>query len=303
MSGLRPEQRARGGAWGVLVGDAIGAPWEFGPSNTAPRPTPAAGFLAHQQPSGTWTDDGAATLALADSIQSVGWSLEDQGARLLRWWKDGAYTAHGTCFDIGGTTRTALESIQQGSPAAEAGPRGESTQANGALMRILPVLLCGRDLDDSELVRRGMEATQVTHGHPRVTVASALYLLYARVLLDGGEAGEARELSVERLNHVLRMQPDLLELIPSCLQVKRALGGAYVADSLVSAFTAIETTSNFRDCVEVAISYGNDTDTTAAIAGGLAGVRYGAEAIPSEWFDSLTAHRGFAEASRIINGI
>lgn len=295
MSDSQPNDRQRliGGLLGVIVGDAIGVPWEFQPANTAPRPTPAAGFESFQQPPGTWSDDGSMTLALLESLLEVGWDLDDQGRRFLAWFDDAQYTATGVCFDSGIATTAALDRIRAGTKAAEAGSDGEGSQSNGGLMRILPVALMGRDLSDAELVARAEEATAVTHAHPRVVVASAIYVLVARALLRGEAPRPAIDWAVATLGDLYASTPERRELIASCLVHKSGLGQAYVADSLLSALTALEQGSSLRDVVELAISYGHDTDTTAAIAGGLAGIQYGAAAVPEEWMVAMRAAPGW----------
>ena len=295
MSDSQPNDRQRliGGLLGVIVGDAIGVPWEFQPANSAPRPTPAIGFQSFDQPPGTWSDDGSMTLALLDSLLEVGWDLDDQGQRFLAWFDDAQYTATGVCFDSGIATTAALNRICAGTPAAEAGSDGEESQSNGGLMRILPVALMGRDLSDAELVARAEEATAVTHAHPRVVVASAIYVLVARALLRGDAPRRAIDWAVTTLSVLYASDPEKMALIGTCLTHKSGLGHAYVADSLLSALTALEQGSSFRDVVELAISYGHDTDTTAAIAGGLAGIQYGAAAIPEEWMVAMRAAPGW----------
>lgn len=295
MSDNQPNDRQRliGGLLGVVVGDAIGVPWEFQPANTAPRPTPAVGFQTFEQPPGTWSDDGSMTLALLESLLEVGWDLDDQGRRFLAWFDDAQYTATGVCFDSGIATTAALNRIRAGTPAEEAGSTGDDSQSNGGLMRILPVALMGRDLSDAELVARAEEATAVTHAHPRVMVASAIYVLVARALLRGETPRQAIEWVVDRLGDLYVHTPDKLALAASCLVHKSGLGHAYVADSLLSALTALEQGSSFREVVELAISYGHDTDTTAAIAGGLAGIQYGAAAVPEEWMVAMRAAPGW----------
>ncbi len=179
--------RLVGGVWGHLVGDAVGVPYEF-------RDADQVGDVrwgetgTHDQPPGTWSDDGALMLALLDSLtaKGVGFDVEDQGRRALAWWRDGAYTPDGDgCFDIGGTTSMALRAIEDGTPAADAGPTDEWSCGNGSLMRILPVALVGRDLDAAALIDQACRASRVTHGHPRCQVACALYVLAARNLLRG----------------------------------------------------------------------------------------------------------------------
>ena len=295
MSDSQPTDRQRliGGLLGVIVGDAIGVPWEFQPANTAPRPTPAVGFQTFDQPPGTWSDDGAMTLALLDSILERGWDLDDQGRRFLAWFDDAIYTATGVCFDSGFATTAALDRIRAGTPASRAGSIGDRSQSNGGLMRILPVALTGRELSDAELVARAEAGTRVTHAHPRVVVASAIYVLVARALLRGDAPRPAIDWAVSTLDDLAADDPERRALIASCLEHKEGLGHAYVADSLLSAFTALEQGSSFRDVVELAISYGHDTDTTAAIAGGLAGIQYGAAAVPDEWMEALRAAPGW----------
>ena len=295
MSDSQPNDRQRliGGLLGVIVGDAIGVPWEFQPANTAPRPTPAAGFESFQQPPGTWSDDGSMTLALLESLLEVGWDLDDQGHRFLAWFDDAQYTATGVCFDSGIATTAALDRIRAGTPAARAGSDGDRAQSNGGLMRILPVALMGRELSDADLVARAEAGTRVTHAHPRVVVASAIYVLVARALLRGESPRAAIDWAVATLGNIYASTPERRELIASCLVHKEGLGHACVADSLLSALAALEQGSSFRDVVELAISYGHDTDTTAAIAGGLAGIQYGAAAVPEEWMAAMRAAPGW----------
>lgn len=61
----------------------------------------------------------------------------------------------------------------------------------------------------------------------------------------------------------------------------------YVVDTFVAAMWCLLTTDNYRDCVLKAVNLGSDTDTTAAVAGGLAGIMYGLEGIPDEWLSKM----------------
>ena len=66
----------------------------------------------HDLEPGEWTDDTSMALALADSLAEVGWDLEDQMRRYVRWWQSGEYSSNGRCFDIGNTTVAALCEFQ-----------------------------------------------------------------------------------------------------------------------------------------------------------------------------------------------
>lgn len=64
------------------------------------------------------------------------------------------------------------------------------------------------------------------------------------------------------------------------------VGRGYVVDTLWSALHCLGEPS-YEDVIRSAISMGHDTDTTACIAGGLAGIRFGPRAIPTRWRNSL----------------
>ena len=192
--------RLAGGVWGHLIGDAVGVPYEFGPA----RPADSVVFGAHGthgQPPGTWSDDGALMLALLDSLLTVGFDTTDQAARALAWADQGRYTPDGDGkFDIGNACSRALDRLRHGTPAEEAGGRGEYDNGNGSLMRILPVALVGWDQPDATLVEQAHRASSVTHGHPRSLACCALYVLIAARLLHG----EGRRASLAGAQAALR---------------------------------------------------------------------------------------------------
>src|SRR6185312_2852775 len=100
--------RRRGALIGLAVGDALGASVEFkSPGSFAPVTDYRKGG-PHRLEAGEWTDDTSMALALADSIATAGWDLNDQAERYLDWWQTGKYSVTGRCFDIGVTTRSAL---------------------------------------------------------------------------------------------------------------------------------------------------------------------------------------------------
>ena len=236
-------------------------------------------------------------LALLDSLLSVGFDPEDQGRRALAWADARAYTPDGDgAFDIGMATSASLARLRAGTPATSAGGTGDRDQGNGSLMRILPIALVDPPDDDAELVERAHLASRVTHGHPNCQVACALYVLVARTLIEhpGGDPEAALALATDRLLAVYEREPAfasvLRELLAHRSSVKK-IGGGWVFDSFWSAWEAFASSGSYRETIERAVGYGNDTDTTAAIAGGLAGIRWGmVEAdggIPVEWLDAL----------------
>jgi ADP-ribosylglycohydrolase len=280
--------RVRGGLWGLLIGDAAGVPYEFKAPNALPGraqlgPVPPAGFprTYPQVPVGTWSDDGATALALLDSLLGCdALDLDDLGARLVRWLRHGDYAVGGEVFDVGIQTREALDRIAAGVPAERAGRSDERANGNGALMRVLPLALWHRG-DDASLVADAARQGLPTHGHPRSQAACAVYALWARRLMTAPETpyedafSEVRGLLAEPLRAELEahLAPD-----PPATPT----GSGYVVDALHSARVALEEGS-YEAVIQRAIAFGNDTDTTACIAGGLAGIRFGESGIPLAW--------------------
>ncbi len=292
MTSSPPTSHPRAAIWGHLVGDAIGVPYEF---QTGIGTVELRGYGTHNQPPGTWSDDGALMLALLDSLSSVGFDPEDQAKRALAWADAGTYTPDGDgAFDIGKATDAALDRLRSGVPAIDAGGTGERDQGNGSLMRILPIALEDSVVDDPTLVEHAQLASRVTHAHPNCQVACALYVLVARELLRGASDPESALASaIERLRAVYggaAFASVLEELLAHRSKVK-IQGGGWVFDSFWSAWEAVSHSTNYREAIERAVRLGHDTDTTAAIAGGLAGLRWGrderAGGIPREWLSAL----------------
>ncbi|GAC1327066.1 MAG: ADP-ribosylglycohydrolase family protein [Candidatus Dormibacteria bacterium] len=275
------EARIAGAAWGHLVGDAMGVPYEFSRPGTIS--TVEWGHQGmHGKPPGTWSDDGALMLALLDSLLDRGFDVEDQAHRALRWMTDGAYTPDGDVFDIGIATRAALSRVRSGTPATEAGGTGEGDNGNGSLMRILPIALVARDEEDDVLVAQASAASAVTHAHPRSRVTCALYILLARTLLRGEpDRDAALRTARSSLEAVLpaewRADYELLA------HFEGRTGSGYVVDCFWSAWQAFSSAASYAETIEDAVRFGRDTDTTACVAGGLAGIYWGIDAIPADW--------------------
>ena len=189
-------------------------------------------------------------------------------------------------FDVGLQTWRALAEIRAGPPALKAGPSGERDNGNGSLMRVLPLALWHQG-DDAALARDAMLQSRVTHGHMRAQVCCALYCLWARRTLEGSaDAWMDAVVTFRALYPEGLEQREELEWAVRPDSPVPGRGSGYVVDCLRSA----------RDCfargpyervVKAAISLGHDTDTTAAVAGGIAGLRDGLQAIPERWRGAL----------------
>lgn len=295
---ITKRERLEGGLWGLLVGDALGVPYEFSRPEHLPaviEMTPPEHFdRAHKgTPPGTYSDDGAQALCLlATLIEREQLDVEDFARRLIDWYSHGYLAVNNRVFDVGVQTGVAIRRLLEDVPPLEAGPTDERRNGNGSLMRVLPLALFHTGTD-AELARDADLQSRVTHGHARSRVSCALYCLWARRFLRDEpwpdpvapwrdavaslrallpEAGEERE-ALE-----FHIRPD---------EPAEGRGGGYVIDALRSARMIVERHARYEDAVIEAVRLGDDTDTTAALVGGIAGVREGLSAIPSRWMDAM----------------
>ncbi|WP_395739624.1 ADP-ribosylglycohydrolase family protein [Prosthecobacter sp.] len=303
MTLLTPHQRILGGLHGSLVGDALGVPVEFAPREMR-RKDPVLGMRGqgvHGQPAGTWSDDGSLLLCSAESLAENGFDPQDMGERFLQWFEHGHWAAHGLVFDIGIATRRALLRIRQGIPALQAGGRDQYDNGNGSLMRILPVVLASLPQDESTFITRISQASAITHGHTRSQMACVFHGLVVRELMQDAAPHDALQKTQQTFQ---RLYPDSPELAAfrgllhsdlASLPEIHVHSGGYVMETLTASLWCLLTTDNFSDCVLKAVNLGDDTDTTGCVAGGLAGVLYGFDAIPAEWRMTLPRQQELRE--------
>ncbi|HEU5097597.1 MAG TPA: ADP-ribosylglycohydrolase family protein [Roseiflexaceae bacterium] len=283
-------ERLEGGLYGLLIGDALGVPYEFHrPEALPPQPeiemTPPARFpRAHAGVApGTWSDDGAQALALlASLLDHAALEVGDVGARLVDWYQNGYLAVDRHVFDVGIQTRDAIGRMMSGTPASQAGRTDEQANGNGSLMRVLPLALWHRGSDEA-LVDDAHRQSCITHGHLRSQVCCALYCLWARRVLQ--ESAEPWADAVASLRAIYGFTSPAYAELESSIRpdaFPAGQGSGYVVDSLHSARWALNA-GNYEQVVKSAIALGHDTDTTACIAGGIAGLRDGIGAIPGRW--------------------
>lgn len=286
--------RIAGGLLGLLVGDALGVPYEFHraadlPPVDAIEYSPPPGFNRSHKgvPPGTWSDDGAQALCLLASLLDLRrFDAGDFAGRLVAWYDDGYLAVDGVVFDVGVTTARAIRALKAGASPLEAGPADVHDNGNGSLMRALPLALWHPG-GDGELVRDAHAQSRVTHGHLRAQVCCALYCLWARRVLDA--ASEPWADAAHTLREIYQSTPAALEELEWSVRPDepvRGKGSGYVVDCLRSARDALDE-SNYAGVVRAAIRLGNDTDTTACVAGGIAGLRGGIDDIPERWRGGL----------------
>ena len=283
------KDRCRGALIGLAVGDALGAAVEFkSPGSFAP----VTGYRnggPHRLEAGEWTDDTSMALALADSIATVGWDLNDQADRYVQWWKTGKYSVNGRCFDIGITIRSALGNFVAKKNALASGDRSESASGNGSIMRLAPVPIRYAHLyatEGEELSRLAEESSLPTHASEQCVSACRYLATVLAALIQGGDRGEVlspKWKPLQRLNDIKPLHPLIQEVAQGSFRQKQPpaiQGSGWVVKSLEASLWAFHNADTFEEAVLRAVNLGDDADTTGAICGQLAGAYWGESNIP-----------------------
>ena len=283
------ENRHRGTLIGLAIGDALGAAVEFkSPGSFAP----VTGYRSggpHGLDAGEWTDDTSMALALADSIATSGWDLNDQADRYVQWWKTGKYSVNGRCFDIGITTRSALSSYIAQKNALASGDRSDRASGNGSIMRLAPVPIRFGHLYSSqldELSRLAEESSLPTHASEQCVSACRYLATVLAALIQGKDRDEVLSPAwqpLQQLDEIKPLHPLIQEIAQGSFRQKQppAIQGlGWVVKSLEASLWAFHDAETFEEAVLKAVNLGDDADTTGAICGQLAGAFWGESGIP-----------------------
>lgn len=308
---MQSDSKTLAGLMGVCVADALGVPVEF--SSRADRVRSPVetmfGYGTYNQPPGTWSDDSSLTFCLADSM-CWGFSLDAIADSFCRWYSDDYWTPHGNVFDIGNSTAKAIERLKQGVPPLEAGGKDEHSNGNGSLMRILPLAYYHKNLDFSQLIERVHNVSSITHAHLRCQIACGIYISIAVCLLNDSDPKSAYLQGIQNAREIYsqdvyaKERPHFERVFSgdiSSLPEESINSNGYVINTLEAALWCFLNTSSYREAVLKAVNLGGDTDTTAAVTGGLAGIYYGVNNIPQEWIDQIARKDDIIYLARRLN--
>lgn len=254
--------------YGLAVGDAIGVPFEFMTRGTF-NCNDMIGNGTHNQLVGTWSDDTSMTIATCNSIKKTGGvNCNDIRSQFENWLFHAKYTPFGNVFDCGYMCSEAIYN--------KCGFNDIMSNGNGSLMRILPLAFIP-NISDDEI----KDVSAITHAHDISKEACVIYVRIAQGLIKGIKLSEIipKLVNNESIYKRLIMMDSILED-----EIKST---GYVVDTLEASIWCILHTDNYKGCVLKAVNLGGDTDTIAAVSGGLAGIIYGYEDIPIKWINNL----------------
>jgi len=312
------------GMFGLIVGDVVGMPVQF-EDRSERKEEPVTIMLEHRcfdMPKGAWTDDSSLAIATLVSIKEKGrLDITDVADKFVKWLIDGEYTPLGYAYDIGFGCESSIRRYIKTKDVYSCGGMGERDNGNGSLMRILPSCICAYEelaagnIDIDAAVKLVEASSAITHAHTRSKIACGIYFFLVKAIIEyrdnkeWADSGNECPPFISSLDLLIESglleardyyRKDILRLTElsrfgRLFEFSKFRGfpetsiksSGYVLDSIEAAIWSLVNTENYRECILKAVNLGGDTDTIAAIAGGLAGLYYGYNAIPDEWLSAL----------------
>lgn len=267
---LSLNDRILGSLIGLACGDALGAPVEFKSRGSFENVTHYQDGGPFNLKKGQWTDDTSLALCLAVSlIEKKGFDPLDQIERYLKWFREGYMSCTGHCFDIGNTTKAALLRYEEKKEIYAGSP--DDPASNGSLMRLAPVALYFYP-DEEATIRYAGLSSKVTHAPADcIRTCETLALMIHRALK--GEDKETIFLAIDK------------SFLKKSYEEISGKGDA--TSCLESALWCFYHSEDFYSGVMSAVNLGDDTDTTGAVYGQIAGAYYGLKGIPPELLEGL----------------
>ena len=288
--GIPVRQRVLGMALGGAVGDALGAPFEFGPAGQFSNHFPTARFGSSTEmvgggpfgwAEGEFTDDTQMALTLADSLRRRG--------QLDRWdvWQNWVRWAE-SAPDVGATTARGLMGVAPGENAANTFSAGSRAGGNGALMRTYPVALFGygQNLSLLQVMKLASRQALLTHGDTSACWAPGFFAGVLYCVLNDIDVSTAESQSFDLVPEDAK-GPLAAAIDSSYEPGSLTLSNGSAWGCLADAFWAVRSADSFAGALVSAIDVGGDTDTVACVTGALAGSIYGVQAIPARWANAV----------------
>ena len=285
--------------FGVAVGDALGVPVEFSSrERMVDNPlTDMIGFGTYNLPKGTWSDDSTMTFCLAETLLDDEFDLKKLANRFINWVDWGYWTPYCELFDIGNTTKKAIDTLRTIDNPEKAGGSHESDNGNGSLMRILPLILDIGELPISLTYNKVKSVSSLTHSHERSVNACFYYLTFARYIILGHSKESSYQLTNATVINEFKERriadkefhefKNILDGDLHNLPISKIRGSGYVIHSLEASLWCLLNSNSYVEAVLKAVNLGEDTDTTAAITGGISALCFGYNSIPVDWVESL----------------
>jgi ADP-ribosyl-[dinitrogen reductase] hydrolase len=296
-----PRDRFRACLVGVAVGDALGGPFEGMSRDEVKRKFNGkmVGGGIHRLRAGECTDDASMTLALAESIiERGGVELDDIASKFVKWYASGPKGVGKLTAEVIGLLSSGVSYRDAARLAWERG--GKKGAGNGSLMRFAPAGLLHNKRRE-RLICDAAAVSSLTHHDPRCTQACQAASLILIELIDGKDVKHAISSTATAMGEVEASNVMLRSLDATADELEST---GYVMDTLGVACWSLSHHDAFRECVEACVLLGDDTDTSAAVTGALAGARFGLDGIPKDWVHALEmSEHGLGHIVELADGL
>lgn len=295
------KEKIKSGIYGYLIGDAVGVPYEFCSAEKLERlefidmiPPKKFNRSHREVKPGTWSDDGAQMLCMLSSVlECRNFNINNLAKKLLTWYEKGYMAVNQKVFGVTEQTVKALQLYSKTKNPLTSGSAVRNGKGNSSLIRVLPLALCTA-YSDEKLVEYAHSQSLITHSDIIPQLCCSFYALWIREVMRENDIKSAyikalnllKEIYTKNLNYKVYIKSLENELKLEDITI-RGKGSKYVLDTIRSVRDVLFETDNYKEAIIKSIILGNDTDTTAALSGGIAGIFYGYDDIPEEWLRLL----------------
>ena len=301
---------------GTAIGDALGLPIQFLEREVvAKNPiTTMEGLDQFNVPAGTWSDNTSLSFCLAESLCN-GYDLNDIINKFTKWMYEDYWTPANETFDINYINYFTIVNLRNNGSPHVAGIDNKRGNRDGSLMRILPLVPYILNMEEENRFRIIKEISSLTYRHSRSILACIALCEFAIQYINLQSVEEAYQAMQQTILQLLKRDMFIEEGIPfkrlvglsyeefKTIALKDIHSTEYVIDTLEASLWCIFNTTSYKDAVLKAVNLGDDANTVGAITGGLAGIIYGYDTIPSEWLEVLAKKDDIIELANKLDSI
>ena len=265
-------------------------------------------------PAGTWSDNTSLSFCLAESLCN-GYDLNDIINKFTKWMYEDYWTPANETFDINYINYFAIVNLRNNGSPHVAGIDNKRGNRDGSLMRILPLVPYILNMEEENRFRIIKEISSLTYRHSRSILACIALCEFAIQYINLQSVEEAYQAMQQTILQLLKRDMFIEEGIPferltglsyeefKTIALKDIHSTEYVIDTLEASLWCIFNTTSYKDAVLKAVNLGDDANTVGAITGGLAGIIYGYDTIPSEWLEVLAKKDDIIELANKLDSI
>ena len=286
------QNRVIGSLVGLAIGDALGTTIEFSPRDTYSHVTDIVGGGPFNLNPGEWTDDTSMALCLAESLIANNGEVDANHLLSLfyNWYSKGYNSVKGYCFDIGGTTAVGITRWHRFGTTCH--NKEKDSSGNGGIMRLAPAAMVSwNNLHKASTL--AISQSETTHASKNCVDSAEFLAQYLVSLYQGSDqrpyqsnwCNAVRGIACEDFSKLTRNQIN---------------SSGYVISTLEAAVWAVANSSSFKEALLLAVNLGHDSDSVGAVAGQIAGAKWGLSEIPVEWVAKLAWRDRILELSESL---